>query len=146
MTSEGSMKLLVSSTWLLILKLEEGLSAWKSSDTCILLVSSSPSSGISVKPCPSLLPLLLEVVRCAFLRHHRETVEVEVGLLDSLSAGSQPCFSPTSFCTVWLFSWSTDRSHQQVVQALTGVVLSVLEGRQPLASAGSRCGQQLLRI
>ena len=98
MTSEGSMKSLVSSTWLLILKLDEGLSACMSSDTCILLVSSSHPSGISANLCPSLSPLLLEVGRCAFLRHHRETVEA--GLLDSPSAGSSHGQSHQLLCFV----------------------------------------------
>ena len=129
------MKSPVSSTWLLILKLEEGLSACMSSDTCILLVSSSHPSGMSANPCPSLSPVLLDVVRCAFLRHHRVTVEA--GLLDSPSAGSSHGQSHQRLCTA-----AAQLVHRQdplaVEPALTWVVLSALKGLQPLPSAGSQ--------
>ena len=108
------MKSLVSSTWLLILKLEEGLSACMSSDTCILLVSSSHPSGMSANPCPSLLLLLLELVRCAFFRHHRDTVET--GLLDSPSAGS---------------------SHGQSHQLLWNVAVQLVYRQDPSAGCAS---------
>ena len=125
------MKSLVSSTWLLILKLEEGLSACRSSDTCILLVSSSQPSGMSANPCPSLVPVLLEIVRCAFLRHHRETVEA--GLLDSPSAGSSHGQSHQLLCSV-AAQLVHRQGPQQVAPALAGMVLTAHKDLQPSAA------------